>query len=900
MKGVISILVPLIAIACACHSNVKKDIHDISGGPGGAGSPIIPQAPEFADTPDDGAMPSPVPPEDQIQVDSKVKRVWLAPPDVLLSSINEFAPNVLGHPEIAVDIKNAGYDAVMLEIMNAVHRKWEGDDHALEGLGKGGGPLDPKEDYTLHNNKTFYEAWEPLRVYFSRNCTGENCSFTKVLEGKGVGVVPYIDLFAISGGEGHPLCDTNKSFTSGGQTKTCPATECAAACVLDVPDENAFDWWNDPFWGGVDSTMRNIGNFVCGGPVPQKAVFLDMESYWGRSGPALSWEYVPIGKTKAGLVRQAYFRGQQIARTLRAACPDIDIVFYTATPGLYDAPNAFLAGLVSVEPIGTGKVYGASSVGDRAREEPRDLDAVRSLNGRYWGRCLEVIKKYGLVSEIDVAEPSKAIDERGDLMLWPSHPYMQFWLGNALFDRDYFDYSRRVRFSDGGLTWFDLPPEYVEEELEILKGLVDTVILYQGSMQFLCGKGSQWCKGDVFGRFWTPQMTFQKEMFPTKVNAANPSAYPFAAEGNPTPLSSVAYYFSPAILQGRTDRIADAVGTLKAPIIAKRMKNDAVPLQVPYFVREPKHWKDVEGKMQWGADELDVTTLEDPWRRRAGDAGEPSMVIEAIPQGGEQGAAVISSSLSKVEKSDSTSIDDFDVDVWFLLSADTDALIVDGANIDIAMSEFQPSPYAGWRWVKIARRFMPSSRLGFTLHSPKGGKTVLGGIRYLTHPPGKREKTSWRDMEMQEWVRGTGWARAETGGIRFDPLLLKKSHDDDGLPFSNELVALPGRLTPGPKELDTYTHFDACIHVQPEGAAKFEVQIPGALNQNSDFTISAAVEGWYKPVGLFTFKKATASKQVSPLEELQWRMRVAPSRGTSAFTIDRIAIVPTKAECPAD
>ncbi|MBI2341747.1 MAG: hypothetical protein HYU98_03315, partial [Deltaproteobacteria bacterium] len=435
------------------------------------------------------------------------------------------------------------------------------------------------------------------------------------------------------------------------------------------------------------------------------------------------------------------------------------------------------------------------------------------------------------------------------------------------YTNDYFNSKRERQYeSNAAIPWYDIPPEYAEKELDILRSTVDTLVIYPGSSQYLCYPGSTFCNNGLFDAIWKPYLIWSENMGLVINNYFN--------AGDSTCLASVTNYFNNGTLQKRREKIAAALQSADELKIVNMRKNDVLPPAEGRFLTEYKSWSDVADKTAWNADELDINIINANWQRRIGSAEEPPYVFEGA---GSDTAHVLSIGTwgTKIVKDNDWQIEEDDVDVEILISSDS-AVNFDGAIIPFIANASNEDPiYKNWHWIKLARRYISASNSEFRFHTPSSGqKTLIGGIRFKRNGINASKAILWIGNDIQEWLHGHGWSRdASTGGLRFDPAIALAMDNDVNLPFTTEIVALPGRPID-----QTY---QACVLIESSDQAKpakITYQVPGKGATLVDHQLETTKKIW-----------APIHANFSALPNYrQWQIKFIPKPDSGPFIIKKV------------
>ena len=909
--------------------------------------------------------------ENAIIIPPRVKRVWLSYGDIYVSDFenisNSHTYNILKNPWMAEEIKNAGITAVMMSLPGPRHVDWIGNNKALAAA---------TNKYVRGDNSTmYYQSGQNLALYFSRECEGENCSMAKILERNDVGIVPYINFFHAAYSDAKPktkLPDTDQTFT----------------------------WFDDEYWKGIFATLTNAADYVCSGDVPQKTLNIDMESEWGYGNPQNAFTYIPKGKTQDQVIRQVIKRGQEAARKMAKVCPGIDIHVYGAPA--FEIGFGWLFGLASPGLSGEadiGRVYDLTHLGRPWSTESYTHDRRRNRYAVTWAKLEDYIKDHKLY---DIAsELRDGAKKHADLAMWPVY-YWQIgmcWSHDAtnksyqfIDDKiDDFRWGEYMRF--GNIPWFDISPEYLADDARKLHGAFDTVMLYYGTLQYICAN-DQKEYNNVFEDIWKKNLTFKEGMFEigqTEVNQdrdairdkgdncpnianndqADADSDKLGDACDPTPKGSVSgdgdidndtipnkkdncvtfknknqedsdddglgdvcdtyplvfgqnhtikagdstcykhlteKHFSPWSLQNRANSVVEGVRSLTKPMKIVAPQNDEVPPQAPHYFYNIDNWDSFGDKNSWTADELDVEKL-GLWHRTGNTEDGPKWQLQARGQENVQGqVAELFTWGSKVPGALDYhwKIDDYDVNVEVLVKHDDSgkyAIFFEDTEVPINEETIvEKSEYDGWSWIKVARRFLPSSMLKLSFKAPPNGKeTLIGGVRFKHNNEMSRTKVFFAGLDMQEFIHGHGWSRTPTGALKFDPAeAMKMDNGDDNLPFTTEAIALPGRIATSDlaKNIghNSYAHFP-CVLIKLEGgAAHFQYKFPNAQSGVQEISTNK-----YGELGLNTGISFAGTSNDSEIidgptyaEKYQWRLFIKPLKGSAPFTIESINLTEGK------
>jgi len=880
------------------------------------------------------------PPITEVIVPSKLNRIILQTPDIVVRDYEGIhLKNFRKHHEIARDIKGSGFTDVMLPVNGLHHSGWVGNPSVLlgENDGKMGG--------CVYFNMSAIADYVPVNDYFSRRCPDDKkyCSAASVLDEYGIGVIPHVLSFsgACQSGRSADKCDVGKKTNEG---EICPTSNCPVECLHD----NRFRWQDDEYWKAIFITFQNVARYACSEPNPRKVVSMDMESYWSRSQAGDPWSK-PKGMSQEEFGQAIFKRAQEVSRIMSTECPGLDIFVYK--PEVKNPTRAWLAGMAAPD-VGGKQTYDIGNV--YYYTSPYYLDTTMSylydIKRHYydvtWGLMPETIDHYKLPHPKGIMVD---IEKRARISVWPQLYAEPFYAGSCYANdtkcidiqmedgqtvnkcykkfktKNYFErntlFGRKINFAKRGLlSWFDVSPEYVTQELEMVKDVYDSLIFFQGPTQLLCGENSESCP-DIFDDVWVPNLTYQeggwllKQLKSCLVDPGEEELKNHLLNnettcvkdekikvGGPSCFSKLEDYLGRGTLSLRADVINAEIKKLRQPVSYKALENDEIQIKKPRYLSDKKSWKDVSDRKGWEVSELDVEKLCASCRRRYGTAGEPASVLEI--EGTDENESRVSEVFTwgaNVSRADKPMVDDRDVDIEVLARIENpavDRLIFEGTEIPLDKKiSVEASDYDGWYWVRIARRFLSASRYRLRFDSPgKGFKTAIGGVRFAYHTDGKPEMRKWQGLEMQEWNSGQGWSRTSTGALHFDPAIaLAINKGDKSLPFTTEVVAIPGRPTVPPYASG---YFQGCMLIKTDGKARFEVHIP--VGGNEGFPIqeidSAGKNVWKRLSGNFTF--STPKNEVTPhMVKKQWRIRIKPLDGTAPFTIDQLKLVIPKDKC---
>lgn len=679
-------------------------------------------------------------------------------------------------------------------------------------------------------------------------------------------------------------------------------------CTKKIPD--GFTMWNDKYWSGIEATFRAAAKFACTGHLPQKAILIEGEHYMqyadkgfiDKDGTGrVFWTYND-GHTDEERLIKTFERGQQIARGISNECNGNEIELFTYI-GLDESNIAFFAGLTAPEVKDKdNKKYNIKRISFfqspyyRGTGSSFIFDLKYRLNG--W------LKKAGLMAVNAIAKkyPSTEVNElfkkRGDVALWATVYYDRFWGFCTHPEPEVNKYSedhfRSYRIGMGlykAVPWFDVPPEYAFNEMEILKRTKggDAVFIYQGSNHYLCGKDSAFCPDGDYKNVWLDKIN-EPVWDKDGVN-----------KGRKNACSNLTKYLSPDVIDKRAQDVSSAIEGLTRDKTYTKFDNDEIGYYPDYELNGNYN------KLEWNVEELEITRLDKPWKRVKGyEAGDPEYVLEVKPDGsGEiyKGAVAnivtmggIPAGLGGIPYEYSEDvikhrdiIGDYDHYVWvyfdFGKSGAPTRLNLEGVNvkfdkIDNDSNNFDPNAkYTGWHWVRMARRVLQGFRNELAFTGPEYNMpTRIGGIKYVPakdSEKGTEGKRMIRGLELQDWMHGTGWERdAISGGLKFDPTKAITIEDGFYFPYAAEWIGLPGRIIAEGKS------FSACMLVNSDGEAKFEYMIPG-WDVNIIETTLPAGKRWTHAYAGFGFSPSYR----------QWQVTIIPKIGTSSFTVEAVQMI---------
>ncbi len=827
----------------------------------------------------------------ELEVPSNVKNVVLFQPefadynyDITKADTPEKLKNV------AASLKNLGYTAVAAPIFYGVHPEFKIVNGKLQGELTGD---------SVTNNTSF-----------KRVCDNDGCGIAKILEDAGVGVIPEVVPFFGANAYNKAPAVQNLADPMCLVMKPKPSLILGTPCVKENPD--GFTMWNDTYWLGIEATFRAAAKFACTGPLPQRIIAVEGEDYMQYRGLAAGqgvvsedgkmilnywiypYEYKSTGaKLKHSddeLYAKIFERGQQIARAISNECgADISIYYYT---DMSPAKATFLYGLTSPEVKDKNnisyKIKRAAFLQSpyyRSSGHPFIYDMYYGISAWLDDTIPTVVKslqKMGYSSN-DISQLNQLFTQRGGASLWATVYYDRFYgmctyPGYEKFDLpndhnpgyDFFRDKRIERFKEKTTPWFDIPPEYADEEMRILKQIPgnDTVFLYQGSNHYLCGVNSPFCSNGDYHDVWADKI--KENVYPDadKLNSGKPNA-----------CRNILNYFSEDTINQHAQGVSAAIAGLTDPVKYVQQNNDEVLLAAPSLAADK-----INPKKQWTMDELEVLKLDSPWKRASGSAeGDPSYVLEVEGTGASSSAVAEVAVYGWLPHAVIYIPEDQDVFIWAYLDfgdgTSTAKIVYEGADINFDKidndADFVATrKYTGWHWVKVARRYLQGYRNLLTFTAPPSGSfTRIGGIKFV---PSKSILTdvnnivSWNGIELQEWIHSRGWSRdASTGGLRFDPAGLNKEFS-----YTTEWIAIPGR------KLGIYV--SACMLIDSDDSkTSFTYSVPlldAALNNNDPLPKG---KKWIPAFAPFSI-----SGNYRPFTVI-----ILPNPGTSAFTVEAFQLI---------
>ncbi len=541
--------------------------------------------------------------------------------------------------------------------------------------------------------------------------------------------------------------------------------------------------------------------------------------------------------------------------------------------------EAWLAGLASTP--GISKVtYLVNEYRQEATETrlPEIIDVGWEKN---WNAIYNHADIFGLTDN-----DLRQIQSKADVAPWATVAYERTYSSSCSRD-DYFDFLRSSReFLSARLPWFDINPQFIEDQVDLLKEVTDTLLVYPGARNYACFTGSGYCAEGDFNKNWERE----PDCF-----------YPLILE-----------YFNEETVNSRAEKISNSIRSFDKPYTVQKKENDVLSPQ-KISLEEPSWWENNDYQL-WTVKDLQFKLLEEPWKRSitrlslpGAPLSESGYFLGAVSNNEDDvGEEVIMYTPGTHFSLADIDLNDFFVEVYAFGGEDY-SLVFEGKKIDL--------PVDGWQWVRVARRLATSSRPSWTINSPEKGKgTKIGGLRLIsvsqTLNIGEvnniqescavsrqeavelvaNKKTTWNDLEIQEWLSGEGWIRDPSAYLTFSP----EGFDDDHLPYSTEIVALPGRPSqdafecPEARFNDYERYYRACVYISTNGLAKLAYTLPPQSAGYGEIVTSEI--GWVRLGGSFSYANNYPKRY-------NYKLLFQPLPGTDPFKIKSVKLVGENEDC---
>ena len=232
------------------------------------------------------------------------------------------------------------------------------------------------------------------------------------------------------------------------------------------------------------------------------------------------------------------------------------------------------------------------------------------------------------------------LEQRSGVALW-STVYYERRYKESCADRyypdecmpDMFDEERAYQTGAGQVAYFDIPPEYAEEEAAQMRDVATLVALYPSTEDYACADGSPFCKDGVYETIWKAQTTPFTETRGCMV-AGEPSCYEHLLSHFSVSLTHCLTHS--ALSHSRYAHLLSQSQTLDER--ARRTDN-----AISTWVQSPSEsgkgtWSkhngfDVKPQQSWTIEELDVPTIPAGWERTlplegTSDGSAPQHVLQ--------------------------------------------------------------------------------------------------------------------------------------------------------------------------------------------------------------------------------------------------------------------------------